>query len=655
MAEREKVCGERASAHVWSRDELLTRAKAAFPDRAPTFFARKNKRELCALLHLPWVQRQDMVARRAVAITTDKTCTSRASRLYPHRYSRRELIDLIRSRPRCLYSTGTLMKMKLPQLCRLAHLPFVAVPRISRRPERAQTPADTRRRGPLVDLQHRDAAGQEETKSESCIQRSRLGLKPHQRRVIEYLRDHRGLIAVHALGSGKTLTAVVATQCYLDQHPRNKVLFVGPASLVSNFRKEMATYGGLRHEDRYILQSYEKFLTDSIAKRIHAQDCRRTMLVIDEGHNLRTVAKQIVNRRTGRTTQKGKKVRHLRECADFADRVLILTATPLVNHPMDIIPLLNMVRDHPTAENSLVEIKSKTAADTFFQDARNMEVYVRNKIHFFSPDDDPHRRYYPAVEYHPVYLKMNPSYLARYEEIESDMEEGMGQAVRDIFGREANLKPFLNGIRSINTLDTSPHEMSHSPKIKWIHNFLLDAAASSAPGALPRTLVFSQFLDMGSQAVIRRIPPAWRNVMAFIDGSVPKSRRAAIVEQYNSGAIRLLFISKAGGEGLDLKETKNVVIMETSWNEAAERQAIGRAVRFQSHTHLPFEDRVVHVYRLYLVKPVDAPHVDDLLLSRSFMNANGDRVSADMILRVYQLRKEDILQPFLQELRHYAL
>ena len=51
--------------------------------------------------------------------------------------------------------------------------------------------------------------------------------------------NHDGLLVIHGTGSGKTLTAITTSQCYLDRNPTGKVVFVGPVSLISNFQKEM--------------------------------------------------------------------------------------------------------------------------------------------------------------------------------------------------------------------------------------------------------------------------------------------------------------------------------------------------------------------------------------------------------------------------------
>ena len=66
----------------------------------------------------------------------------------------------------------------------------------------------------------------------------------------------------------------------------------------------------------------------------------------------------------------------------------------------------------------------------------------------------------------------------------------------------------------------------------------------------------------------------------------------------------MLVITKAGAEGLDLKETRSIVIIDPTFNPSSIEQIIGRGVRYKSHEHLPVADRVVNVYFMELVKPV---------------------------------------------------
>ena len=60
-------------------------------------------------------------------------------------------------------------------------------------------------------------------------------------------------------------------------------------------------------------------------------------------------------------------------------------------------------------------------------------------------------------------------------------------------------------------------------------------------------------------------------------------------------------ISSAGSEGLDLKNIRQIHIMEPYWNEVRVKQVIGRGVRNNSHKDLPPKDRNVTVFRYFSV------------------------------------------------------
>lgn len=60
--------------------------------------------------------------------------------------------------------------------------------------------------------------------------------------------------------------------------------------------------------------------------------------------------------------------------------------------------------------------------------------------------------------------------------------------------------------------------------------------------------------------------------------------------------IRVVLISKAGAEGLDFKNIRQIHIMEPWFNMSRIEQIIGRGVRNSSHCQLPFEERNVEIY-----------------------------------------------------------
>jgi len=61
--------------------------------------------------------------------------------------------------------------------------------------------------------------------------------------------------------------------------------------------------------------------------------------------------------------------------------------------------------------------------------------------------------------------------------------------------------------------------------------------------------------------------------------------------------IKIILISPAGSEGINLANVRQVHIMEPYWNEVRIQQLIGRAIRQCSHRDLPMNERSVEIYR----------------------------------------------------------
>lgn len=103
-----------------------------------------------------------------------------------------------------------------------------------------------------------------------------LTIKEHQEQVKEKLKDQKGLVVYHGLGSGKTLTAIHAAEEY------GGAVVVTPASLQDNFKKELDKYGA---KGKYDIYSYEKF------RKIQPDlDLTGRMLIADEAHRIRNTS-----------------------------------------------------------------------------------------------------------------------------------------------------------------------------------------------------------------------------------------------------------------------------------------------------------------------------------------------------------------------------
>ena len=92
----------------------------------------------------------------------------------------------------------------------------------------------------------------------------------------------------------------------------------------------------------------------------------------------------------------------------------------------------------------------------------------------------------------------------------------------------------------------------------------------------------------------------------LISPSNKKELKACTDKQnINGEKVKVIIISKAGSEGLDFKNIRQVHILEPWYNINRADQTIGRAVRNKSHCSLPFNERTVEIY-LYGTELLDS-------------------------------------------------
>lgn len=422
----------------------------------------------------------------------------------------------------------------------------------------------------------------------NCITRSKIPLKDHQIKAIEYINsdEKKGLLVVHNVGSGKTLTGVAASQCYLDKYPNDKVYVITPVSLQDNFKKEMIKYGADVNDERYQFYTITGFYNSYSHKKISTTN---SLFILDEAHNIRN--------------PKGKRTLIMIKAASKARKVLLLTATPIINSSDDIKALSSMVNQTGVFDKD-VDIASLSCKVSYY--------YNRDETS------------YPKITMMNKFLIMSKSFQEKYDAIAKNAD-----ICSDFMATNADFVCFYNGVRrAVNLLENET-----SQKANWIIKKIKEANKKD------KFVIFSHFLNSGINVVISKLKKL--NIKyKVISGDISKEERTKIINKYNNDKFQVLFITKAGGEGIDLKNTKYVIILESTWNEATANQVIGRAVRYKSHETLPIKERHVTVYRLYLITKEEYKKRKLLLENVQTTKLNGRPLSIDLYLRNYSKEKE---------------
>jgi SNF2 family DNA or RNA helicase len=407
-------------------------------------------------------------------------------------------------------------------------------------------------------------------KNLDCVKRSKLKLREYQENICKFMDTNRGIIVVHGVGTGKTLTSVTVSQCYLDKNPKGKVIVSTPKSLLENFRKELKTYGADVDDPRYLFYTHDGLCNLLKNGTVPLSFFKDALLVIDEVHNFRT--------RPIKKLKKGGEGIHYTNAfyavmaAHNSKNVLGLTATPIVNGLRDLANPISMITGKKI--NRFPTIPSKEA----------FEKYQSLFSVYFRPPNDP--------DYPDKLMSVTPVYMTRkqyddYENIEA-MFMRRNRKYADAFHISHRI--------AVNNFDF----MKNSPKIKWTIDLINNGK---------KTLIYSSFRESGSEYIGNHLDDL-KIKYAVINGSKSITERKQIVEDYNSGKLRVLIITAAGGEGLDLKETRQVVLYEPVWNDANQVQIIGRAIRKGSHKNLKPEDRNVKIYKLLLTGPNGEETID---------------------------------------------
>lgn len=491
---------------------------------------------------------------------------------------------------------------------------------------------------------------EEEKVKSGCLSRSKQPLRDYQRRVVKFLGKHNRLLVYHKMGTGKTLTAVTVSQCYLDANPNRKVIVITPASLTDNFKKGMMQYGNIKNANRYEFYSIQK------ATRLLKEDklnCRHNLVIIDEVHNYKAEIKY----RKGKLVS-GVNIFEGYKCFLKASKLLLLTGTPVYNRPedLDVYKVLLNYEENKMKGKSVKEIVEHYKK--FGLDSLQCKI----SYHDFSKNDMDFPRRIDVVKK----IRMRPEYEKQYKKIIDEIEESkVGQGQKKLLGKvfknltESNKNQFENLTRRLT--QNIDNNLQLNAKLDTVIKYLQKMETSNK--VLPnnekyKAVIYSQFKEHGIYLLMQQTKIPY----GVITGDTKVSDRQKLVNAYNSGKLNVLFITKAGGEGLDLKGTDAIILMEPTWNENNSEQIIARAIRYKSHEKRPENRRQVRVIHLIHTYSGDmTPQLDAVV--KQYIHDSKDRVphmpnillSCDYKMLVYQQAKQNVLNNWDKNLKKLSI
>jgi len=425
----------------------------------------------------------------------------------------------------------------------------------------------------------------------------RTPLQHHQARVVARMQkeDQPGRVVAHGLGSGKTLTSI-AVQDALGM-PADVVV---PAALRANYQKEREKHLLKPNNAKVNLQSLQMAaLTGTVSPK------PAPLLIVDEAHRARDTGTKAFRALRGNSAQKR----------------LLLTASPFYNHPSDIAPLVNLA-----AGGQILPADKKEFSQKYVRERRVDPGFVNRVFRGVRPgiveelnpatQADLQSHLDKWVDYHPnsqvgfprvvredVPVEMTPQQLRVYDTLMERAPPWVAAKVRlglpPSKQESKQLNAFLGAARQVSNSTRAYGPIQEEPKVQRAFEDLKKTLDSN-PRA--KAVVYSNYLDSGISPYKERLQKSGIPYGEFT-GELPKKERDDLVRQYNKDRIRALLISSAGGEGLDLKGTRLLQVLEPHWNDEKLKQVEGRGVRFKSHEHLPEEEREVRIQRYLATRP----------------------------------------------------
>ena len=435
-------------------------------------------------------------------------------------------------------------------------------------------------------------------------------LRDHQKKSIDKLlaNDGRALIA-HATGTGKTLTGIAGFEKLKDIGKGQKALVVVPNSLRNNFKDNLerftdssySIYGPKNEKTTknvtdastsdYNIVGYETFNRhkDELLKAINPDT-----LIIDEVHRSRN-----------NTTSTYK---NLQDASEQMRNVITLTGSVVNNEPADIVPLMDItfgknkyITSKDVFNNNYVSKADRISQGWFKPDLRggkhimhekDLSSWLDHRIDYVPHSDV--EEYMPNKHETIVKVPMSERQTQLYEyTLEALHPVTKAKIQQNIAMDQKEIGHLFKQLIKARQVSTDPTFMDPdsfegklkaeiSPKIKKVVEDLtahLDENKKNKV-VIYGNLVQHQLASMGQALDEAGIPHS--DFMGVGVNGMSAADRQNSLDDFKKGKNRVLLLSAAGGEGLDLPDATMLQMLEGHYNPEKIQQAEARVRRMSN-------------------------------------------------------------------------
>lgn len=494
---------------------------------------------------------------------------------------------------------------------------------------------------------------------------------------------YKDILVFHRIGAGKTCTAINICERWKDTR---KIIVLVPASLKGNFRDELrslcAKNSYLTEKERkllsknhpsseiykviinksderinkhYSILSYNKFV------KLHKENkitLNNSILVIDEIQNM--------------VSSTGTYYETLYNAIHNAPndlRVILLSATPMFDKPVEIALTMNLMRLpklFPVGKQFIKTfIDIKKTNDSIKYKAKNLDLFkkmIRGYISYYR-GAPPYTFPEKIIKY--VRCEMSEFQYKSYKVVLHG-EVKKYYKNKKFKGGDISEMPnnFFLGTRMISNVafpNKNYGELGYeSFKGKHLEMDNLEKYSTKFHKIFKKihrsygtSFVYSNFKEYGGIKSFAKVldKNGYKNYAEHGEGykryaiwsgeesTNIKDEIKAVFNQeknYNGSKIKILLLTPSAKEGISFKRIQQVHIMEPYWNISRLEQIIGRAVRYCSHKDMPEDKRTVKVY-IYI-----SVH-------------NQDKETIDQYIKRMALKKDELIEEFTTAMKESAI
>lgn len=459
-------------------------------------------------------------------------------------------------------------------------------------------------------------------------------LQRHQKEFVSRLEENNGsLLAAHGMGTGKTVSSIAAIEHLRSKGVAGVTLAVTPAPLRDNFIENgvhmftdqkavrLGSRGerGSRHIDGRLPSASYYVVSNEMFRKDPQKYLDRTgadTVIWDEAHKGRDTA----------TANYGAMMSIRPRVKNF----IALTGTPTMNHPHDILPVLDIVtnRTHglgrtPKEFDKMFIGTKKThhgplgfmgigphSEETVLKNTDYLRHELAKHVHYVPTEQVAKNMPKKVVHTHEVEMsdhqkklydfamsKVDP--LTRFR-IKNNLPVGTREASH-VFSMITQARQASNAVHTLDSTHTASTSAAHTPKARRVID---DVTAHLAKHPKNKAVIYTNLFHGGVDQMVEGLRAKGIEAGMFVgSGHQKRQERSAHVADYLAGKKRVMVINQAGTEGLNLPGTTAHFTLDGHFNPAMTEQAEARGIRAGS----PVKEVEVHRYKSVLPKPLGLP------------------------------------------------